>query len=100
MHLTTAVIAGLGMAVLTGLSVQPKLDARQVALLVPPWVDLAALRAATSGLAILDQHWAGHLLILATSDDPLAVRRLQDGGYWLFDIAGTGLCHAAGKDLI
>ncbi len=87
-----AVIAGLGIAVLAGLTFGASAQSQQIALLVPPWANDGVAVAAATGLAIVDLHWQRHIIILDTGGDPNAVARLRAQGLWLLDASGTVFC--------
>lgn len=90
-------IAGLGMAVLTGLTFGPKPGSQQIAVVTPPWVWDGPGRVVATGLPILDLHWRGHVIIVQTGGDPAAMDRLRDQGLWLLDATGSGLCGSTDK---
>lgn len=92
MYASSVLIAGLGVAVLTGLTFGPTPQSRQIAVVIPPWQDDGLERAADTGLAIVDLHWGRHIIILDTGGDPTALDRLQAQGFWLLDANGAGLC--------
>ena len=52
--------------------------------------------AAATGLAVVDLRWRGHVMILDTGDDPTAMSRLREHGYWLMDATGLRGCDEEG----
>ena len=98
MYGTAFLIAGLGVAVLTGLTFAPGPQSRQIALLVPPWQSDGLTQAAATGLPILDAHWRGHVILLDTGGDPQVLARLQAQGLWLLNADGTPLCDTPTKE--
>jgi hypothetical protein len=91
-YASTALIAGLGVAVLTGLTFGPTAQSRQIAVVIPPWQMDGLDRIAATGLPILDLHWHHHIIVLETGGDPAALARLQSQGLWLLDATGAGIC--------
>lgn len=92
MYGSAALIAGLGIAGLAGLTFGASAQSRQIAVLVPPWADNGVALAAATGLAIVDLHWQRHVIILDTGGDTTAVARLRAQGLWLLDASGTVFC--------
>lgn len=90
--LGSVLIALVGMLVLAVAQYAPRGDSRLVAALVPPWQAGGILRAAGTGLAVVDLHWAGHVIVLDTGGDPAALARLRASGLWLIDAAGAAIC--------
>ncbi|WP_040671354.1 hypothetical protein [Rhodobacter ferrooxidans] len=91
-YASTMLISVLGVSVLTGLTFGPTDQSRQIAVLFPPWQNDGFGRAAATGLAIIDLHWQGHVVILDTGGDPTALAHLKSQGFWLLDASGTVTC--------
>ena len=89
---SAAVIATVGVSVLTGMTFAPSGRSGLLAAVVPPWQEGGLVRAAATGLPYIDLRWRGHLLILDTGGDADALARLRAEGLWLLDAAGFLIC--------
>ena len=91
-HASSLVIAVFGIMGLAALQFGVKPDSSKVAILVPPWQSDGLLRAAATGLAIVDFHWGRHVIILDTGGNPDALAELREMNLWLLDATGALLC--------
>jgi hypothetical protein len=94
---SATVIAIVGVSTLTGLTLTPGPSARRVAVLVPPWAEVAL----PEGARVLDLRWQGHLMILDTGAAPSVLAGLRAAGGWVLDAGGFALCgetERAGND--
>jgi len=89
---SAAVISVVGVGALTGLTFAPRQETRLVAAVVPPWAEGGMAAVVTSGLAVVDMRWRGHVLILDTGGDKAALTRLRQQGFWLMDATGLRGC--------
>ncbi|MBC7740027.1 MAG: hypothetical protein H7245_23080 [Candidatus Saccharibacteria bacterium] len=94
--ISAAVISVMGVGALTGLGFAPRADSRLVAAVVPPWAEGGITAVVRTGLAVVDMHWAGHVMILDTGGDAAALHRLRGQGFWLMDASGLRGCGKEG----
>lgn len=87
-------IALLGTVCLTWMSFGPDEQSRQIALLFPPWQTDGFSRALGTGLAIVDIHWQGHVVVVETAGNPTALAALERQGFWLLDATGSITCES------
>jgi hypothetical protein len=91
-YVSSILIAAFGIMGLAALQFGVKPDSTRIAMLVPPWQGDGLLRAAATGLAIVDFHWGRRIIVLDTGSDPDALTRLQEMNLWLLDATGALLC--------
>lgn len=92
----TLTMAMLGLIFLVQMSMAVSDKTRQVAVIVPPW-DTGGMRLAASlNAPIIDMRWQGHVIFLDLSQDPQAIHRLQDAGFYLFPTNRRSGCTSDG----
>ncbi len=91
-YASSILITIFGIMGLVALQFGVKPDSSRIAILVPPWQGDGLLRAAATGLAIVDFHWGRQVIVLDTGGDPDALAKLQEMNLWLLDATGALLC--------
>jgi hypothetical protein len=91
-YASSLLIAVFGIMGLLALQFGVKSDSTRIAILVPPWQGDGLVRAAATGLAIVDFHWGRRIIVLETGGDPEALAQLKEMNLWLLDATGAGLC--------
>lgn len=79
------VMAVLGLIFLVQMSMAVPGASQQVAVIVPPWAMGGMGLAARLNMPIVDLRWQGHVIILDVSQNPMAVRQLQNAGFFLIE---------------